>query len=678
MLEPQIQKSQESMALKQKQPQQDHIASPTTIAAATEPHRATTPSTPLSRVITTTDDSIIFTNPSSGESENTTTSQSNNMSNGHGAAGIDEVQTDNQNVINNDNNDNTDGQEAVETFYPALETPELISNPRNSNQTHQITNNNTNNTTHNTTNNNNTSNTLAPQEKTHSTNSFHDQLNLFSFGNRPKSFHDDGSYIRDDDDDQVLLNSNVKRNKSSRATGVETIEPSTIRNRNSIHTTSSQRQVGGQNDAATMEIERMRNSILSKRENKKRQKTIADDDKVLVGNKVGEGHVNYVIAYNMLTGIRVAVSRCSGIMQPLTDQDFKINKKLVFDVSGNELTPSSKYDFKFKDYCPTVFRELRLFFGLDPADYLVSLTSKYILSELNSPGKSGSFFYFSRDYRFIIKTIHPAEHRHLRRILKDYYNHVKNNPNTLISQFYGLHRVKMPIHYSNLKRRKIYFIVMNNLFPPHRDIHRTYDLKGSTLGRITLTDQPTHRVLKDLNWLQNNETIKFGPMKHKLFVEQLNKDVKLLTKLNIMDYSFLIGFHDLKTGNKEDLLHQKKLSIFSPASSNLEDLRKTNPKLLNRYNDLPSVDFKNGNLFYSNSGGVVATDSNDQDDDYIYYFGIIDCLTNYSIIKKLETFWRTLGHDRKVISAVPPKEYGDRFLKFISNSVNEQKLDKKD
>ena len=55
---------------------------------------------------------------------------------------------------------------------------------------------------------------------------------------------------------------------------------------------------------------------------------------------------------------------------------------------GNELTPSAKYDFKFKDYAPFVFRDLReRHFRLDPADYLLSLTAKYILSELGSPGE---------------------------------------------------------------------------------------------------------------------------------------------------------------------------------------------------------------------------------------------------------------------------------------------------
>lgn len=152
-----------------------------------------------------------------------------------------------------------------------------------------------------------------------------------------------------------------------------------------------------------------------------------------------------------------------------------------FNSVGNELTPSAKYDFKFKDYAPWVFRAMREYFHLDPADYLLSLTAKYILSELGSPGKSGSFFYFSRDYRFIIKTIHHAEHKFLRSILKEYHEHVMKNPHTLLSRFYGLHRVKLP------RGRKIHFLIMNNLFPPHRDIHETYDLKVgclySTKGR---------------------------------------------------------------------------------------------------------------------------------------------------------------------------------------------------
>ena len=40
------------------------------------------------------------------------------------------------------------------------------------------------------------------------------------------------------------------------------------------------------------------------------------DDRPLVGNLIGEDHVNYVLMYNMLTGIRIAVSARLGLPSP--------------------------------------------------------------------------------------------------------------------------------------------------------------------------------------------------------------------------------------------------------------------------------------------------------------------------------------------------------------------------
>lgn len=433
------------------------------------------------------------------------------------------------------------------------------------------------------------------------------------------------------------------------------------------------RKLSGQ-DLASSEISRMRNSIIVKRNIQRRKKEFLEDDTVYVGNKITEGHQNFVMAYNMLTGIRVAVSRCSGVMKKLNDADFKATKKLTFNMDGSELTPSSKYDFKFKDYCPEVFRELRSLFGIDPADYLISITGKYILSELGSPGKSGSFFYYSRDFRFIIKTIHHSEHKQLRRILKDYHHHVKANPNTLISQFYGLHRLKVQGGIA-----KIHFIVMNNLFPPHRDIHIKYDLKGSTWGRYTnMKDQLldlSQVTLKDVNFLERNDKIHFGPDKRKMFLEQLEADVRLLKKINVMDYSLLLGVHDVKKGNSKN---PTKLSIFDPKSNVKSDVFKTNPRDIDRGIDLPKDVFpgRSKYIFYGHDGGIRATNENNDPVSEIYYLGIIDCLTNYSLKKQLETFWRSLSHTRNTISAIPAAEYGDRFLKFIKNGISSEKLKK--
>ncbi|KAF8247736.1 SAICAR synthase-like protein [Wilcoxina mikolae CBS 423.85] len=457
----------------------------------------------------------------------------------------------------------------------------------------------------------------------------------------------------------------------------------------SIHSDNHLEEIPPDEDAA-----RWTEAIKAKRASRRRKDEEGEDDKVVVGTKVDHNHVNWVTAYNMLTGIRFCVSRINAKMdRELTDADFDAKHKFSFDVTGNELTPSAKYDFKFKDYSPWVFRHLRAKFGLDPGDYLMSLTSKYILSELGSPGKSGSFFYFSRDYKYIIKTIHHGEHRFLRHILRDYYKHIEDNPNTLISQFYGLHRVKTPFG------RKIHFVVMNNLFPPHRDIHQTFDLKGSTIGRDykedNLAENP-RATLKDLNWIRRDMHLNFGPYKKALFIEQVERDVKLLQKLEIMDYSLLLGIHDLTRGNKDDI-RNSALKVFGPGSGDSDDihghmLQRTPSKMekarqarelrrvinnevpvaLDRSvaNRLPDEFSEQKNtVFYGDDGGFRATHENDQPGDVIYYLGIIDCLTHYGFVKRLEHFWRGLSHPKDQVSAIPPLGYGERFFNFISSIV---------
>ncbi|KAI1262074.1 SAICAR synthase-like protein [Xylariaceae sp. FL1019] len=462
------------------------------------------------------------------------------------------------------------------------------------------------------------------------------------------------------------------------------------RNTRSMHSDIPRDEVPPDEDAL-----RWAEAVRAKRASKKKRREEDDDDRVLVGTKVDENHANYTVAYNMLTGIRVSVSRTNAKLdRPLTDEDFGAKQKSTFDIAGNELVPSAKYDFKFKDYAPWVFRHLRALFRLDPADYLMSLTGKYILSELGSPGKSGSFFYFSRDYKYIIKTIHHAEHKFLRKILKDYYNHVADNPNTLLSQFYGLHRVKMPYG------KKIHFVVMNNLFPPHRDIHTTFDLKGSTIGRDYREEElekNPRATLKDLNWLRRQRHLEMGLQKKQLFLQQLQSDVKLLQKLKIMDYSLLVGMHDLRKGNEENL-RDKTLQVFNPGGtgpgedgadpnvvlmrtpSKLESARKARElrQMIKAERPVPMGETSEkmpdelaeghgrGGLFYNDDGGLRATHEDGTAGDEVYYLGVIDCLTHYGMIKKIEHFWKGLSNDRTQISALPPQEYGNRFLRFMS------------
>ncbi|KAI8611847.1 hypothetical protein BC830DRAFT_1068353, partial [Chytriomyces sp. MP71] len=189
---------------------------------------------------------------------------------------------------------------------------------------------------------------------------------------------------------------------------------------------------------------------------------------------VTEGNANYMFMHHVLTGIRVSVSRCNAKpVRDLAPEDFEAVYKIALTCkTGNELAPSSRYDFKICIFYLTMLTRI------DPTNYLLSLTGKYVLSELGRPGKSGSFFYFNQDFRFIIKTIHFSGHKFIRCVLNNDYDHVISNPNTLLFRIFGLHTVKLP------GNKKIHFVVMRNVLPSNKDIHENYDLESATVGRM--------------------------------------------------------------------------------------------------------------------------------------------------------------------------------------------------
>lgn len=105
---------------------------------------------------------------------------------------------------------------------------------------------------------------------------------------------------------------------------------------------------------------------------------------------------------------------------------------------------------------------------------------------------------------------------------------------------------------------------MNNLFPPHRDIHETYDLKGSTVGREYSEEKARKNpraVLKDLNWINRTKQLELGPEKRALLAEQLRRDVEYLESVDVMDYSLLVGIHSMKRGNRDNV-RKNTLRVF--------------------------------------------------------------------------------------------------------------------
>jgi len=110
---------------------------------------------------------------------------------------------------------------------------------------------------------------------------------------------------------------------------------------------------------------------------------------------------------------------------------------------------------------------------------------------------------------------------------------------------------------------------MNNLFPPHRDIHETYDLKGSTIGREYPEDMAAanpRAVLKDLNWIKREKMLELGPEKRALLTEQLRRDAEFLRNIRVMDYSLLVGIHNMQRGNRDNV-RKNTLKVFSVRKS---------------------------------------------------------------------------------------------------------------
>ena len=81
------------------------------------------------------------------------------------------------------------------------------------------------------------------------------------------------------------------------------------------------------------DMARWTETIRQKRASRRKRKEEEEDDRVVVGTKVDMNHVNWVTAYNMLTGIRFTVSRTNAkIDRELTDTDFDAKHKFSFDM----------------------------------------------------------------------------------------------------------------------------------------------------------------------------------------------------------------------------------------------------------------------------------------------------------------------------------------------------------
>ncbi|KAG2487447.1 hypothetical protein HYH03_014014 [Edaphochlamys debaryana] len=222
----------------------------------------------------------------------------------------------------------------------------------------------------------------------------------------------------------------------------------------------------------------------------------------------------------------------------LKPSDFTQKVKVFFPSAGSHITPAHPAgDFKWKDYSPAVFRNLRNMYGITDADYMLSLGGSSALWQLNSPGKSGCMFFLSDDERFLVKTMRKTEIRTLIDMLPKYYSYMESQPANLVIRFFGVHGVKQ-VH-----GRTVRFVVMHNMFNTDLQIHKKFDLKGSTEGRTTGPRVPPNdpkTVFKDLDL---DLQFLVEPQTHAMLIRQISNDAEFLRSVEVMDYSLLLGIH---------------------------------------------------------------------------------------------------------------------------------------
>ncbi|CAG0881115.1 unnamed protein product [Darwinula stevensoni] len=247
-------------------------------------------------------------------------------------------------------------------------------------------------------------------------------------------------------------------------------------------------------------------------------------------------------------GVNHTISQLSHVNIPvfLMPDDFKSFTKVKVDhhLFNKDNMPSH---FKVKEYCPLVFRNLRERFGMDDQDYRESLTRSQPVAEDN-PGRSGARFFLSFDQLFVVKTLTSEEVEQMHSLLKPYHSYiVERHGKTLLPQYMGMYRLTV----DNVEH---YVVIMRNVFSNHFRIHRKYDLKGSTVDREASDkekekDLPT---LKDNDFVNEGMKIHIGQEAKDKLLETLQADTDFLTKLHVMDYSLLLGVHDMERAEQEE------------------------------------------------------------------------------------------------------------------------------
>ncbi|XP_011632219.1 phosphatidylinositol 4-phosphate 5-kinase type-1 gamma isoform X3 [Pogonomyrmex barbatus] len=372
-------------------------------------------------------------------------------------------------------------------------------------------------------------------------------------------------------------------------------------------------------------------------------------------------------------------------------QDFMTVETTNFPSEGSNHTPAHHFsEFKFKNYAPIAFRYFRDLFGIQPDDFLMSMCSAP-LRELSNPGASGSIFYLTDDDEFIIKTVQHKEGEFLQTLLPGYYMNLNQNPRTLLPKFFGLYCYRC-------NSKNVRLVAMNNLLPSSVKLHQKYDLKGSTYKRKAskLERSKSSPTYKDLDFIEHHpEGIFLEADTYGALVKTIQRDCRVLESFKIMDYSLLVGIHNLDQAAKEKAQEQRLSAsadeegemggesdgfIQTEREKDKEDRigaaalnrsRSINrQRLVAHSTAMESIQAESEPIDEEDdvpAGGIPAR--NARGERLLLFLGIIDILQSYRLKKKLEHTWKSMIHDGDTVSVHRPGFYAQRFQDFMAKTV---------
>ncbi|CAB3241915.1 unnamed protein product [Arctia plantaginis] len=406
-------------------------------------------------------------------------------------------------------------------------------------------------------------------------------------------------------------------------------------------------------------------------------------DRKIGHRRVGEGgEITYkkIQSSQIMGSIQLGIQHAIGGLaskpeRDLLMQDFMTVETTNFPHEGSNHTPAHHYsEFKFKTYAPIAFRYFRDLFGIQPDDFLMSMCSAP-LRELSNPGASGSIFYLTMDDEFIIKTVQHKEGEFLQKLLPGYYLNLDQNPRTLLPKFFGLY-----CYQCNSKNVRL--VAMNNILPSSVKLHQKYDLKGSTYKRKASKGerQKTSPTYKDLDFMEHHsEGLFLEADTYNALIKTMQRDCRVLESFKIMDYSLLVGIHNLDEAQREktearlrnDPGQSDEDAEGEPKKSGLNRTRSINrQRLVAHSTAMESIQAESEPIDEEEDvppGGIPAR--NERGERLLLFLGIIDILQSYRLRKKLEHTWKSMIHDGDTVSVHRPSFYAQRFLDFMAKTV---------